>query len=255
MNYFSKIINKTKYKFKKTIFSNYDKSKDIHYSMVPNLRACGFHKENSFYKKNMNAKKIIEFFDNFKNSEDFLFELNQENKSDRYKYRSHLTKYFDKEMLSNYAEDDFFLSNIKQYFGTKPYVRIIDVWLDKPVDKKFQKYSQNYHRDSDDYFLLKTFLCLNEITEENGPFQFIEKSHLDPWKNMSNNHENHQVENILYPDSKKISLIGKKGDLYVADTNGFHKGKSLINNVRCLLTVHYVSKFPKNKFLEDKFIY
>ena len=34
----------------------------------------------------------------------------------------------------------------------RPFVRVIDVWLDKPVDKIFQKYSQNYHRDSDDYF-------------------------------------------------------------------------------------------------------
>ena len=49
--------------------------------------------------------------------------------------------------------------------------------------------------------------------------------------------------------------IAANGDLYVADTNGFHKGTPLINNFRCLLTVHYVSSKPKNKFLRDKFIY
>lgn len=255
MHYISQILNKTKHKLKKKILSKYDESNDNNFAMVPNLRKYGFHKELSFDKKNIYAEKIIKFFSEFKNSPEFNQELKKENNNERYKYRNHLTKYFDKNLLENYSEDEFFIGNIQQYFGTKPYVRIIDVWLDKPVEKLFQKYSQNYHRDSDDYFLLKTFLCLNDVNDENGPFQFIEKSHLNPWNNISNSHNDTEVENILYPNSKKISLTAKKGDLYSADTNGFHKGKPLSKNYRCLLTVHYVSKFPKNKFLKDKFIY
>ena len=255
MSLLSQLFNKTNQKLKKKIFSRYDELNDKNFSMVPNLRKYGYHKEISFHKKNKNAEKIIKFFDEFKNSDEFNKELKKENNSERYKYRSHLTKYFNRKLLEDYSEDEFFMQNVEQYFGTRPFVRVIDVWLDKPVDKIFQKYSQNYHRDSDDYFLLKTFLCLNDIDNSNGPFQFIEKSHLNPWHNISNSHSDKEVENQLYPNSKKISLIAKKGDLYSADTNGFHKGKPLLNNFRCLLTVHYVSKYPKNKFLKDRFIY
>jgi len=255
MHYFSQILNKYRYKVKKKLLSKIDISKDANYEFASKLRKSGFAKIKGFNKQNENARKIISFFNEFKSSKDFEKELNKDNDYDAYKYRSHLTKYFDKSLLTNYAEDNFFLDNVEQYFGTKPFVRVIDAWLDRPVEKKFENYSQNYHRDSDDYFLIKTFLCLNNINEDNGPFQYIEGSHLNPWKNISKNHSSFQVEREIYPQNEVFSVTGNQGDLYAADTTGFHKGKSLINGYRCLLTVHYVSKYPKNDFLKDKFIY
>jgi hypothetical protein len=251
----SSLIHKNRHKLKRFLMSKVFYEQDNKFEMVPDLREKGHFCKKKFSQKNFNAKKILDFFIDFKKSNEFNKLSTIENSYDRYKYRKHLTKFFEKKLLENYSEDNFFISNIKQYFGLEPHVRCIDVWMDQPVDIKFQKDSQLYHRDSDDTFLIKTFLCLTEVNENNGPFKFVEGSHLEPWKNISNQHTDHEVEKILYPESRLVIQTAEAGDLYVADTNGFHKGTPLINNIRCLLTVHYVSSKPKNKFLKDKFIY
>lgn len=84
--------------------------------MVPNLRKFGIHKEEDFHNKNLSAKNITNFFEDFKNSQTFLKEFKKQNNNSRYKYRTHLTKYFNKDLLENYAEDNFFKDNIHQYF-------------------------------------------------------------------------------------------------------------------------------------------
>ena len=60
-------------------------------------------------------------------------------------------------------------------------------------------------------------MCLTDIDDKNGPFQFLEKSHLDPWVK--------DYKNYL-KDTKPVNMTAKKGDLYMADTNGFHRGKN-----------------------------
>ena len=137
--------------------------------------------------------------------------------------------------------------------GLAPKVRLIDVWLDKPVSEEFQKYSQLYHRDHDDFFMIKTFLCLTEIRESNGPLQYVQASHIDPWKNLRNQHTDSDVEEVLYPNKKIFSMTGSQGDMYAADTNGFHKGKTLTEGIRCLVSVQYVSENPRIPFKDDKF--
>jgi hypothetical protein len=60
----------------------------------------------------------------------------------------------------------------------------------------------------------------NDISVQNGLFQFIKETHIKPWKN----------ENI-FKKNKLISLIAKRGDLYMADTNGMHKRKIIKKNI------------------------
>jgi hypothetical protein len=72
---------------------------------------------------------------------------------------------------------------------------------------------------------------------QNGPFQFIKETHIKPWKN----------ENI-FKKNKLISLIAKRGDLYMADTNGMHKRKIIKKKYRALLHVQYVSDEPFTGF-------
>ena len=101
--------------------------------------------------------------------------------------------------------------------------------------------------------MIKTFLCLTEIRESNGPLQYVQASHIDPWKNLRNQHTDSDVEEVLYPNKKIFSMTGSQGDMYAADTNGFHKGKTLTEGIRCLVSVQYVSENPRIPFKDDKF--
>jgi len=60
-------------------------------------------------------------------------------------------------------------------------------------------------------------------------------SHIDPWKKNIN---------FYLKKNKIVNMTANKGDLYMADTNGFHKGKKLLSGFRVLLNVHYASDNP-----------
>ena len=168
-----------------------------------------------------------------------------ESQTGRYNYRKYITHLFDPKVLEEYARQDIFISNFKQYFGLEPKIRFISIWIDSPTSDRFEKNSQIFHRDSDDIFLVKTFLCLTKIEKDNGPFEFIETSHKRPWdlniKNYVNNKETDLVK----------TFHADEGDMYIADTNGFHRGRLLSNGYRVLLTVHYVSNKPRVGFLKQ----
>ena len=224
------------YKIRKFFLKKPNYRLDDNFEFVKNLRKYGLSKKNQFYKENSLASEIIKTFDKISDKKLTKFLSDDRKNKTRYSYRSSITHFFDKKLLYDYANQNIFIDNFKQYFGLEPKIRMISVWIDYPnIGEK--KNSQLFHRDYDDVFLVKTFLCLTNVKKENGPFQFLLKSHLSPWINKLN-----IMKNPL------SSLIAKKGDLYMADTNGFHKGKKLIRGFRCLLNVQYVSDRPMTGF-------
>ncbi len=224
-----------KYKIRRFTESKYDSSIDSNFEFVKDLREKGFYKRKSFYKDNVLAQNIINDYDNI--SKDFLSEKANTlfTKEGRYNYRIYITEKFNKSLLLEYANQKIFFENFEQYFGLKPHVRFISIWLDYPTKNEEEKNSQLFHRDYDDVFLVKTFLCLTNINENNGPFQFMPTSHIDPWKKNIN---------FYLKKNKIVNMTANKGDLYMADTNGFHKGKKLLSGFRVLLNVHYASDNP-----------
>ena len=239
-------IKNLNYQIKKRLRSKVDLSIDNKYLFVKNLREKGCHLEKKFNLHNSVANKILK---NFKKlSKDKILEIINDAKSNngRYNYRKYITHHFNRELLIEYANQKLFIDNFRQYFGLEPKIRFISVWLDFPTNEKKEKNSQIFHRDSDDIFLVKTFFCLTKINNENGPFQFIETSHNKPW--------DLNLEKYLNGENSLVRTFNAdEGDMYIADTNGFHKGKLLETGYRVLLSVHYVSDKPRVGFL-DKII-
>ncbi len=227
------------HRLRQIIFSRVNYQNDKNFHGMNQLRRDGAVHIAKFYEENLISKKIIKSFD-IQKENILLNELPKLNeKLGRYDYRTKITKYFDQNLLIEYANQSFFKSYVGQYFGFDPFLRHISVWLDIPKKNEEKKNSQLFHRDDDDAFLIKTFLCLTDINIGNGPFQLIKSSHKKPW------------HKTYMDDDEKITMTAKKGDLYLADTNGFHRGMSLKQDYRVLLTAHYVSKYPKKKFLNS----
>lgn len=119
------------------------------------------------------------------------------------------------------------------YFGMRSKLNQVDLWYTMPSPKDSQrKFSQNWHRDPEDYKIIKAFLYLNDVEKESGPFSYIKGTHKEGrYKDFLK--KNHAYDSI-YPDDKIlengiakediIECTGKAGTIIFADTNGFHRG-------------------------------
>jgi ectoine hydroxylase-related dioxygenase (phytanoyl-CoA dioxygenase family) len=106
--------------------------------------------------------------------------------------------------------------------------------------------TQLYHRDRNSFKILKFFIYLNDVDENSGPFQYILYSHKN-WPIFSNRKyrwDDHYIESKFAPESI-FSGTSSVGDVIIADTTGFHKGKKLNKKFRTMITFNY-STFAEN---------
>ena len=55
-------------------------------------------------------------------------------------------------------------------------IRNVDGWIHPRTDFKKEIHSQRWHRDQEDFKLMKVFILLNDIGEDNGPTEFIKQT-------------------------------------------------------------------------------
>jgi len=106
----------------------------------------------------------------------------------------------------------------------------------------------------------KSILYLNEVTNENGPFQFIKKSNklFSDFKVFFNlkkkfpdtRFSNKEISKFVNNDDEKIvTVIGKAGTLILVDTSLIHRGCPIEKECRYALTNYY---YPSNQTMELK---
>ena len=105
--------------------------------------------------------------------------------------------------------------------------------------------NQIYHVDPNSPRFLKFFIYLDDVDINGGPFCYVEGSHTKKFE-INNHNWNKQYSwdtntiNQIYGEDKVKYLTAKKGDLLVADTNGWHRGTKPTNKDRTMLTLDYV---------------
>ncbi len=159
-------------------------------------------------------------------------------------HRTTLTKTFDQDALLAYAGHSFFIDTIGQYIGVEPRIRYISAWIDYPTKADGPVSTQMFHRDPPHLKQIKTFLYLNDVSELNGPFSYVEGSHKDITRSLP--HFRHSDDDVaaLYPDAITANVTGRAGSLVIADVNGFHRGLKPVRGYRALLTVFYSGDRP-----------
>jgi len=242
-------IRQIKYKSELNKFKKPDYFNDYLFPVVVDLRKQGISLLNNFQEKSESAKKLIDHYQKI-GEQKILDEVEKKRQSTiKSSYKIRVTSLFKDDDLINFAKDNFIMNNIKQYFGFEPYLRevsaVVDYkneFYDKPIN------TQNFHRDPDDVKLIKIFFYLNDVSMNNGPFQFIKTSHLEPWV-----HEKFLKLNNLkhYSQDQIFSATGKSGTIVFADTNGYHRGLILNQKFRVMVTAMYTSQNPKYGKLEN----
>ena len=142
--------------------------------------------------------------------------------------------------------DPKIIGTAASYFGCVPvlsYVKVIKTFA-SGVDAAD---TQFYHRDSGSYWILKTFIYLNDVDADGGPFCYARTSH-------SVTRGGSQFPDSIYArfaddDVSRmfgldniVECVGDVGDVWFAETIGMHKGKRPNKPRRIIILTFCVEK-------------
>lgn len=120
-----------------------------------------------------------------------------------------------------------------------------------------------WHRDS--YLRqFKSLIYLNDVTEENGPFQVLIGSHkteqikkdkkIASLDEMQSSFPHETVQKIIDADpSRFYTLTGKAGTMILVDSSVIHHGAPLKSGIRYALTNYFFEKTQLNSHLVEHF--
>ena len=117
-----------------------------------------------------------------------------------------------------------------------------------PVGDAEARFSQNWHRDSEEKRMLKVFVYLSDVDENSGPFTYIKKStygnkygNVAPQKPPEGSYpETCLIESIVNKEDMATG-IGKKGTVIFCDTSGLHRGGHAKSRERIMSTTFYTA--------------
>jgi hypothetical protein len=115
-----------------------------------------------------------------------------------------------------------------------------------------------WHRDKEDWRMIKVAVYLNDVDESGGPYQSV-NSETNSWlvetlpKYQGLTHT--EMQELLNKTSTDwlVSCVGKAGTVIFTDTSRcYHRGKPPIHTDRSAIFFHYFSSRPKNPFYCDR---
>ena len=106
-----------------------------------------------------------------------------------------------------------------------------------------------WHRDSMYEKQIKAILYLSDVSENNGPFQYVVGSNnkASVLRTLNLHHgenlkrfRSEDLEAWCQRNQARIETItGSAGDVILVDTRGLHRGKPIVSEVRYALTNYY----------------
>ena len=148
-------------------------------------------------------------------------------------------------LIQNIISDPLIISISQNYFKSQPMLAAINMWWSTTFKKAPDKYAaQMFHFDLDGTKWLKYFVYLTDVNTLNGPHTFVKKSHMSqgiPWHFRKNGYERISDQKIYehYGKDNVCELTGKKGDLIIEDSRGYHKGKPVLKDDRLILEIQF----------------
>jgi hypothetical protein len=134
------------------------------------------------------------------------------------------------------------------YFGMYTRFRYYNVWHTFASQSEARE-SQLWHRDREDYLILKMFVYLSNVDKGAGPFTYAPGSHpkgklrrapahfLEG--NVMRSNDEQMAEAI--PRERWLPCVGPKGTIVFADTRGYHRGGLARERDRLMYTCMFTS--------------
>tara|TARA_Y100001973_G_C5196046_1_gene334335 strand:+ start:806 stop:1681 length:876 start_codon:yes stop_codon:yes gene_type:complete len=144
--------------------------------------------------------------------------------------------------------NDFFTNVATEFLEvSNPKMFNVIAYLNSWNHKYGRMHSQNWHRDREDFKLLKFFIYYNDVTEDSGPFEYVPESFCggkmitnngksDYWDYASDdeNRANPNPQELELCEKNRVTFTGKTGDIIIVNNSGFHRGGFVKdgNNIR-----------------------
>lgn len=156
--------------------------------------------------------------------------------------------------LANLVFEETFSIIGNEYLELIPRFGVCQEFIAKPTVENKRTSSRVWHRDGADKRIMKVFVYLNDVSAENGPFEYIKGTHFKgAFKDVGSlnamgingrggleNGYDGIVDNLL---SIKNDLffqgVGKKGSVIFADTSGIHRGGHCVEGERRMIHLAY----------------
>ena len=145
--------------------------------------------------------------------------------------------------ISELISDNEIYIEAKKIIGSEPVFCDLKAWwsLYSNDESKKNQAAQFWHRDIDRLRDIKIFFYLTDVNnEDDGCFEFVEKSHISSLKNVSFFDKRFDNEYVKTKFKKNIiQFLGKAGQSFIVDTRGIHRGRPLKKNKRrCILQLY-----------------
>ena len=114
------------------------------------------------------------------------------------------------------------------YFNEPAKLFRADVHLTRPVGKAQRRFSQDWHRDDESDVFFKVLWFVSDITETNGPFEYVRGTQRGQHTEWCPKHgyPNALGKALLKPIPKDrvLSVTGPPDTVVIVDTSGIHRG-------------------------------
>lgn len=128
------------------------------------------------------------------------------------------------------------LAIASSYLGCKPTISTIGLRWSYPSERKAGV--QSFHRDPDDWKMVKFFTYLTDVDEGTGPHVFVAGSHREKSPFFAGRYSDQDIA-AKYGENNLITIDGPRGTMFLADTAGVHKGAPAVDGPRLLFEVGY----------------
>lgn len=158
--------------------------------------------------------------------------------------------------LTRWALHPEILSLVNAYYGLYARLLTMKYWYSVAAEDMCADGSQMWHRDYNDLSMVKTFIYVNDVDENTGPFNYAKGTHrgwlraTDPvFVRDSANSKRVTDEEMdrFVGKSNEVTMTGRAGTVIMTDVSGYHKGGFATKHDRKMIVATYVSPHCRDR--------
>jgi hypothetical protein len=134
--------------------------------------------------------------------------------------------------ITQYCLNEDVMKACANYFGLIPKLTSFKIWRSHQTESTERIASQNWHRDYNEYKMVRVFLYFNEVNKNNGAGEYVTGTHYmgDSYTKLQDSEDGisryateEQVKKE-FEDSRTLIAEGSAGTMFFVDTAGLHRG-------------------------------
>lgn len=129
------------------------------------------------------------------------------------------------------------LAIVGKFLGCKPTIGYLAVWWSYQTDKGAQQ-AEHFHRDVDDWRIVKLFIYLTDVGPQSGPHIFVQHSSNSPSLTKIRRFSDEEVVDA-FGVANVLTMTAAAGQGFLEDTFGIHKGQPVESGTRLIFQAVY----------------